>query len=499
MVHSQLVAGCPQTDPLGSRWRLPRKEFATCFKTAKSIFCMEKVSGHFIRLENASSSQEYKTFSSPLAGSPLIGSVREKSFPQPKILSLDALRLVQAISGDPGYVLHLKIASVDPNFESLGSSITYTTSGKTAVTLRAFRPILVYLPVGNSNVSPWCTTLALGGIQYLYFELAVSYVAPQMECQLIGEPGIKFSYAYEHFRDRQAVYKSGRCTCFIRRQAGDKGIKRFRVRSKTGGTRSVRVFEMNLNKRQTVQAAGQTSNNRMTLSIQDMQEMFDETVTVRNHSVSLPAPSQTFISYKNLAQSYEPEDWHEVDVVEQQCLQKSNQKANISSVNEDLTGLIALDQASCPHLLADGNVASCRCLLTTRVRYYKLDLVVTWSRNLTPAHLIIDADMVSTVQAHKYKGISSEYECLALDGNTTLETLRYAPIDIQHKYSAYSRIVNERLTILFIGVLVNCTIFIGSCLNSMHKKVNLQYKKEIVECTVPRKLQKIKKLKVNKK
>ncbi|GFO20081.1 hypothetical protein PoB_004658600, partial [Plakobranchus ocellatus] len=69
----------------------------------------------------------------------------------------------------------------------------------------------------------------------------------------------------------------------------------------------------------------------------------------------------------------------------------------------DLTGLIALDQASCHHLLADGNAASCRCLLTPRVRYYKLDLVVTWSRNLTPDHLIIDTDMMSTVQAHKYK------------------------------------------------------------------------------------------------
>ncbi|GFO40126.1 hypothetical protein PoB_006663100 [Plakobranchus ocellatus] len=126
------------------------------------------------------------------------------------------------------------------------------------------------------------------------------------------ESGIKFSYAHKHFRDRQAVYKFSKCTSLIRRQAGDKGIKRFRVHAKTGATRSVCVFGVKLNRLQTVQAVGQIPNNRMTLSIQDMQEMFHETVTVRNHSVSLPAPSQTFISYKSLAQGCEPADWHEV-------------------------------------------------------------------------------------------------------------------------------------------------------------------------------------------
>ncbi|GFS23460.1 hypothetical protein ElyMa_005133700 [Elysia marginata] len=151
-----------------------------------------------------------------------------------------------------------------------------------------------------------------------------------------------------------------------------------------------------------------------------------------------------------------------------------------------ISGLIALDQSSCPMYLAEGQVTNCRCHVTARGKAYMSDLRVEWHRPGNTKIYVIEADGETTVLAHKYKGFPSKYECEAKNSmNETVEVVVYSPVDIDHKVTEYTKYLMGKLSIFYIATLVNLAIFIGVCSRTVWRKKTTAYKSEIVRLSIP--------------
>ncbi|KAK3704680.1 hypothetical protein RRG08_058576 [Elysia crispata] len=215
-----------------------------------------------------------------------------------------------APSGQPntstGYKLLLYITHAKRRFEAFGSSITYRTTNGKQVTMRAFKPQMVYTPADKSSYS--CSNVTVAGEDYIYYEITVGEVAPLLECEVLHRPDIDFSYVYESSPNKDEAPKIvGICTCMLPLKTINKNVQSFRVRAKTRGVRGFSVSKK--------PDQGKPWFWRELVTYHgDLSQPFRESMQVKGQNVTLSPPGDEFIRFEDHGYDLEPDGWHLIHV-----------------------------------------------------------------------------------------------------------------------------------------------------------------------------------------